>query len=160
MSLGTDPQRADGDGVPDGRDPAPLAPPRADAGAGEAAAEILRYATLFLIGGPLTWQGDRALWGESPSAVGLLLHLPPESDADDQECSLARPRRRDGDDGPRGPRTPFPIASVQSLQVSGDVGKGRFIWSGHGSHHTRDLDLARVRGRWRVVDDHPARGNR
>jgi hypothetical protein len=157
-AFGTDAKRADtdGDGVPDGRDPAPLAKPVADADAGEAAAEMLRYGTLFLVGGPLTWQGDRAAWGESPSAVGLLLHLPTETEADDQACYYARPRKPGEDDGPRGVRTPFPVVSVHSLMVTGDNARGRFIWSEHGGGHAHDLRLARVHGKWRVVDDRPA----
>ena len=156
-AFGTDPKRADtdGDGVPDGRDPAPLAKPVADAG-GEAAAEMLRYATLFLVGGPLTWQGDRAAWGESPSSVGLLLHLPTETAADDQECDFGRQRQKPGErERPRGVRTPFPVVSVESLTITGDRAQGRFTWSAGGSRHARDLGLARVRGKWRVVDDRP-----
>ena len=155
-AFGTDAKRADtdGDGVPDGRDPAPLAKPPADT-RGEAEAEVVRFATVFLVGGPLTWLGDRATWGESASAAGVLLHLPQETDVDDQACYVERARDngRGDADRPRGVRTPFPVARVRSLTITGDRAQGRFIWSTRGDHLARDLGLARVQGKWRVVDD-------
>jgi hypothetical protein len=157
VAFGTDPTRADtdGDGVPDGRDPAPLAKPLANAAAGEAAAaaEMLHYATLFLVGGPLTWQGERAAWGESAGPVGLLLHLSPERAADDQTCALGRRPPTSDKDAARDVRTPFPLATVDSLIVSGENAKGRFIWSDRGGPQAHALTLARVRGRWRVTGD-------
>jgi outer membrane protein assembly factor BamB len=160
VAFGTDPKRADtdGDGVPDGRDPAPLAKPLANAGDGEAAAaaEMLHYATLFLVGGPLTWQGDRAAWGESPGPVGLLLHLPPERSGDDQTCGAERRAATSDKDGARAVRTPFPLVTVKSLIVAGDNAQGRVIWSARGGEHAHFLSLARVHGRWRVTDDRPS----
>jgi hypothetical protein len=153
-AFGTDPKRADsdGDGVPDGRDPAPLAGP-VRAAAGEVTTEILRYATLFVVGGPLTFLGDRAGWADSSNAAGLLLHLPANTDADDRACELTERRKYGAADPARALRTPFPVARIQSLKVEGDRAHGRFIWSTHGGPWAHDLQLARLHGTWRVVDD-------
>ena len=161
-AFGTDPKRADTDrdGIPDGRDPAPLAKPMSDAADGQAAAEMLRFATLFLVGGPLTWQGDWASWGESPSAVGLLLHLPPTTGVDDQTCEGGQPGKPGEPERPRGVRTPFPVVSAQSLKITGERAQGRVIWSERGGRHAHDLGLAHVHGKWRVVDDRPVRNYR
>ena len=155
-AFGTDPKRADtdGDGVPDGRDVAPLALPARDA-AGEVTGEMLRFAALFMVGGPISLQGDRAGWSESPSAAALLLHVPADVRTDDQACEGRHERTKAGADQPRAARTPFPIARVESLKIDGDRAQGRFIWSRQSSHHARDLGLARVKGKWRVVDDRP-----
>lgn len=114
---------------------------------------MLHYATLFLVGGPLTWQGERAGWGESAGPVGLLLHLPAESAADDQTCGSER--GPSGKDGARAVRTPFPLVTVKSLTVAGDNAQGRVIWSARGGEHAHFLSAARVHGRWRVTDDRP-----
>ena len=155
-AFGTDPKRADtdGDGVPDGRDPAPLASPVPDA-RGTPVDEMVRFATLFLVGGPLTWQGEPAEWGESRSAAGLLLHARPGADVDDQACDRGRARQADEATKPRRVRTPFPVASVESLEITGDKAQGRFIWSEGGTRLAHDLWLARVQGQWRVIDDRP-----
>jgi hypothetical protein len=153
-AFGTDPKRpdTDGDGVPDGRDPAPLAAPARDA-IGEVTGEILRYVTLFIVGGPLTYLGDGAKGAESPSPAGLLLHLPSNTDADDRACELTERGKYGPVDPARALRTPFPIARVQSLKVEGDGAHGRFVWSTHGGPLAHDLDLRRVQGKWRVTDD-------
>ena len=149
-AFGTDPKRADsdGDGVPDGRDPAPLAAPPRDA-RGEIMSEMLRYATVFLVGGPLAVQDDRAAWAEGPNAAGMLLHVPPGTRFDEQVCDLAL----GPDELATGVRTPFPVARLQALKIVGDRARGRFVWSKLSQHWAHDVGLARVQGKWRVVDD-------
>jgi outer membrane protein assembly factor BamB len=156
-AFGTDPRRADtdGDGVPDGRDPAPLAVPARDA-AGEVTAEVLRFAALFLVGGPLALDGATASAGEGPSGAALLTGLPPGLDADDQVCETAGGRKRDEDGRPTKVRTPFPIARVEVSSVDGDRAQARFTWSSHSGSHAHELGLARKQGQWYVVDDRPA----
>ena len=150
VAFGLHPKRADsdGDGVPDGRDPAPLAVAPRDA-RGEIMSEMLRYATLFLVGGPLAVQDDKAAWVDSPSAAGLLLHLPPETKADEQVCNSARAP----DEPAGGARTPFPVARLQELKIDGDRAHGRFVWSKLSDRWAHDVVFARVQGKWRVVDD-------
>jgi len=158
-ALGTDSKRADtdGDGVPDGRDPAPLAVPARDA-AGEVTAEMLRFATLFLVGGPLTLQGAAGGATEGPNGAGLPAGLPPELDADDQICETAGGRKRGFEAvRPSRLRTPFPIARIEALKIDGDRAQGRFRWSNRSDQCAHDLGLARVQGQWYVVDDRPAK---
>lgn len=156
-AFGTDPKRADsdGDGLPDGRDPAPLAAPARDARA-EVVGEILRYGNLFLVGGPLTLQTERELWGAAPGAAAVLLHMPPDTTVDDQVCDLGR--KHDGGTS-RGLRPPFPLAWVESLQIAGDNARGRLLWATGGGHKAHDLTLRRLAGQWRVTDDRPVSGN-
>ena len=153
-AFGTDPRRpdTDGDGVPDGLDPAPLAGsgPRDEAGA--AAAEMLRYAALFLVGGPVAVRAERADWAETPNAAALTLHLARETVTDDQVCGLDDGRGSDGSDGARGVRAPFPTVRIDALQVEGARARGRVRWVAHSERHAQDLVLARGRGGWRVVD--------
>jgi outer membrane protein assembly factor BamB len=153
-AFGTDPKRADtdGDGLPDGRDPAPLVGPISDVRA-EVAGEIVRYGTLFLVGGPLTLKAERELWGAAPGAAALLLHLPPDTTVDDQMCDLGS--RKDSGTS-RGLRPPFPLARVESLQITGDNARGRLRWATGGGHKAHDLTLRLVRGKWRVTGDHTA----
>jgi len=153
-AFGTDPKRpdSDGDGIPDGRDPAPLAAPARDA-SGEVTGEILRYVTLFIVGGPLTYSGDGSKGAETPSPAGLLLHLPSNTDADDRGCELTERSKYGPVDPAHALRTPFPVARVRSLKIEGDGAHGRFVWSADGGPRAHDLDLRRVQGKWRVIDD-------
>ena len=156
-AFGTDPRRADtdGDGVPDGRDTAPLAKTRGDARS-KATAEMLHYATLFLVGGPLTLQGERAAWTEGPRSVGVLLHVPSEGEIDHQICLFGRSSEEDAGKRAQVVRPPFPVATVESFIIDGDHARGRFIWSSGGDRQTHELTLTRARGEWRVVEDRPA----
>ena len=153
-AFGTDPRLpdTDGDGVPDGRDPAPRAKPAAGGDDGQVTAEMLRYATLFLVGGPLTVRADRADWAESPNAGALTLHVLRETVTDDQVCGLKDGRGSNGGDGARGLRAPFPTVRVEGLKIAGDHARGRLIWVAHSERGSKELTLSRVRGQWRVVD--------
>jgi len=157
-ALGTDPKRADtdGDGIPDGRDAAPTAVPARDA-AGEVTAGVVRFAALFLVGGPLALDAAAAASSEGPNGAGLVVGLPPGLDPDDQVCELAGGRRRDDSDRPGRVRTPFPIARVEVLKIDGDRAQARFIWSCHSERRAHELGLVRRQGKWYVVDDRPAR---
>jgi hypothetical protein len=133
-AFGTDPARADtdGDGVPDGRDPAPLAAaPRTDAGRAEV--EALRYLTRFVIGGPLFVQAAEEVWGDPAGAGGVVLH-------------------RRGGAGMDDPRLCAGAIAISSLEVKGNEAEMVVELPGHRSYgHT--LTIRRVGGEWRVVAD-------
>jgi hypothetical protein len=154
----------DGDGIPDGRDPAPLAPP-ATTDAGRAAEEILRYLGLFRMGGPVSVYADRELWAGASASVGLVLHhprrwknLPGGACETSDFCEGDRAARHGLPGQPTTPILCESMLAIESVVVNRDRAEAIVAWppeNGGGARIGHALTLRKHRLTWRVVDDQP-----
>lgn len=172
VAFGTDPGRADtdGDGTPDGRDPAPLAA-RSKDDVARVQDEVVRFLTTFRLGGPVSVYADRASWGGGGGVhgAGVVLHRPPAGPA--AACDAyefcegsyvwgARARHRRGSwpaaPATEGKRRCEMLLSIERITVHDDKAEATAAWpseNGNGFRIAHELELRKLDGTWRVTED-------
>ncbi|HEY4183501.1 MAG TPA: PQQ-binding-like beta-propeller repeat protein [Polyangia bacterium] len=156
-AFGTDPDKADtdGDGVPDGRDPAPLARPSVT-DAARVHDEVVRFWTTFRSGGPVTVYADRGSWGGGGGTAnaGIVLHRPLAPI--DATCSPFEFCQGADRADTKGPRQCEALLAIEGIAVHGDEAEATASWPSQNQRNHRiehKLRLRRVDGAWRVTGD-------